>query len=88
MYGLRYAFIIQFSELEELRVLNYGTHSSVPNCRRGELNSIFGQMSPPISLYEVQLLKKLDLRKTSPLFMDLDKFHQPTPAITTPYNQA
>ena len=49
---------------------------------RGYLNSIFGQISPLISFYFVRLLYGFDLKRSTPL-MDLEKFHQPTRAITT-----
>ena len=43
---------------------------------------MFGQISPPISLC-VQFLLAFDLKKTLS-FMNLDKFHQPTPPTTPP----
>lgn len=55
--------------------------SLVPNCR-GRFNYNFGQISPPISLYQVPLNLKFDL-KMSHLFQE---FRQILP--THPYNQA
>ena len=41
-----------------------------------------GHISPPISLYHVPFSKEFDLKKLA-RFMDFDKFHLPTAAITT-----
>ena len=46
-----------------------------PNCKGG-LNSLSGHSSPLILLYHIRFLKP-----PSP-YMDLDKFHQATTAIT------
>ena len=54
----------------------------MPNCR--ELNSVFWQILPPISLYLVPLLNAFDLKKIPLLNKDLDKFLQPIPAVRPP----
>ena len=48
------------------------------------LTSIFGQISPPISLYHFPLLQEFDLKKASSPFNVLDKFLKPTPALSFP----
>ena len=48
------------------------------------LKSIFGQISPPISLYHFSLLQGFDLKKPSSPFKDLDKFVKPINAISVP----
>ena len=42
---------------------------------------LFRQISTPISLSKAPLLSEFDLKETPPPLMDLDEFHQPTPAI-------
>ena len=48
------------------------------------LKSIFGQISPPISLYHFPLLQEFDLKKPSSPFKDLDKFLKPISSISVP----
>ena len=43
---------------------------------------VFGQISPPISLYHFPLLQEFDLKKPSSSFEDLEKFLKPTLAIS------
>ena len=52
----------------------------------GQLKSIFGQFSPPISLYHFLFLEEFDLKKSSSPFKDLQiyKFLKPIPAISLP----
>ena len=45
------------------------------------LKSIFGQISPPISLYRFPILQEFDLKKRPSHFKDLDRFIKPIPAI-------
>ena len=46
------------------------------------LKSIFGQISPPISLDHYPLLQEFDLKKPSSSLKDLDKFLKSIPAIS------
>ena len=59
--------------------------STAPCLTVGRLKSIFGQISPPISLYHLPYLQETYLKKPSSLKgKDLDKFVKPIPAISLP----
>lgn len=70
-------------------IINLLIYSSLPYCRgRGRaFKYIFGQISPPVSFHWALLLKEFDLKRP-PFFKDFDRFHQLTPVIRPPYNQA
>ena len=48
-------------------------------------NSIYGQISPPVSLYHFPLLQEFDLKEPSSPFKYLEKFLQPISTISLPH---
>ena len=63
---------------------SFHAYSPTTNCKAVS-NATFAQISPPVSLYYVRLLERLDQKNIHPPYLeDLNKFHQPTSAITSP----
>ena len=84
-------YILLFSSLWLNFVVSISVYFPVPNFRgeerRGGVKFYFSAIfNKPFTLFiKSNFYKVLTCKDSSPLFfMDLDKFHQPTPAITAP----